>query len=143
MITHLGHAAVRVSDLEASLRFYVDVLGLREAFRLYTPEGATATVYLIIAPHQFLELFPNGKRRVEIDGATIGLAHLCLEVEDIEAAYAAVKERGAPLDTGIITGKAKCLQFWTHDPDGNRVELMALPPESYQAQAAARLFPDA
>ena len=43
------------------------------------------------------------------------------------------------MDTGLKTGKSKCIQFWTHDPDGNKIELMQLPPESLQAQANARL----
>ena len=28
--------------------------------------------------------------------------------------------------------------FWTHDPDGTRIEVMEMPPESMQAQAALR-----
>ena len=46
---------------------------------------------------------------------------------------------GAPIDVPLRTGMAKCLLFYTHDPDGNAVELMQLPPELLQAQAIKRL----
>lgn len=143
MITRLGHIAMRTGDLPQSLRFYTDVLGLKEAFRLYGEDGALGAVYVYIAPYQFLELFANGERPAERGPDVIGVCHLCLEVPDIQEAYARVKERGGPLDSEVIVGRAKCLQFWTHDPDGNAVELMALPEESLQAQATRRLAPDA
>lgn len=140
MITRLGHIAVRISDINTSLHFYVDILGLEEAFRLYGEDGSLTTVYLYIAPYQFLELFTNGRMAPERRDDTIGPCHICLEVVDIQAAYAQLKEQGAPIDREIRTGKARCLQFWTHDPDGTAIELMQLPPESLQYQATDRFL---
>ena len=138
MISGLGHIAIRAKDVEATVRFYTETLGLQEAFRLHTEDGALAIVYLYIAPSQFIEVFPHGKNAPERGEETIGMVHICLEVPDVEAAFAEAKKRGAPIDTEVIRGRAKCRQFWTHDPDGNPIELMELPPESLQAQATAR-----
>ena len=139
MITRLGHIAIRTSDILNSVKFYVDVLGLQEAFRMYGDDGGLATVYIYVAPNQFLELFANGKKTCERGNDVIGMVHICLEVPDIKAAYEEMQEKGAPLDSEIRLGNAKCKLFWTHDPDGNPVELMELPPESLQAQATKRI----
>lgn len=139
MITGLGHIAVRASDLMDSFRYYTEVLGLKEAFRMYGDDGVLGTIYLYIAPNQFMELFANGSKDSEKGSNVIGMCHICLHVSDIKEAYKTVKEHGGALDSDIIVGRAKCLQFWTHDPDGTPIELMELPEESLQAQATKRL----
>ena len=139
MIKGLGHIAIRAGNLDESLRFYREVLGLEEAFRLCGDDGKPFLVYLWIAPGQFIELFPDGVREQERGGGVKGFQHICLEVDDVEAEYRRLTEAGIALDSDIMTGRAKCRQFWLHDPDGNPVELMELPPESMQARAAERM----
>ena len=139
MIAGLSHIAIRTSNILNSVRFYTEVLGLREAFRMYGEDGALSTVYIYIAPSQYLELFPNGTQRGETERDAIGMCHICLETEDVETAYETVKSKGGPLDSDIRWGKSRCRMFWTHDPDGNALEIMELTPESLQAQANARL----
>lgn len=139
MISGLGHIAVRAGDIEESLRFYTEVLGLKEAFRMHTPDGVLATVYLYIAPHQFLELFSRGTRRGVTGSDVIGLCHICLETRDIHEAYAQVCQYGGPIDREISVGQSKCLMFWTHDPDGNPIEIMELVRGSMQLEASERL----
>lgn len=139
IIAGLSHVAVRVRDIGQSLRFYTEVLGLREAFRMCREDGSTATVYLYFGPGQYLELFADGKRESTDDGETIGMCHLCLSTADVSRAYREVLSRGGPADTEIVRGKSRCLMFWTHDPDGTRIEVMEMPPESMQAEADRRL----
>lgn len=139
MIKNLGHIAIRTKNLDESLKFYTETLGLKEAFRLLGSDGKPYIVYVYIAPGQFIELFPNGVENQETGDKIIGFQHICLEVDDVNTAFEDLKKKGAPIDTDIVVGKAKCIQFWTHDPDGNKIELMQLPPESMQAQAMARL----
>ena len=139
MITHLGHTAIRTRDLDASLKFYTEVIGLREAFRMCGDDGKPFIVYLYIAPHEFIELFPDGKSEPNRDPKAIGYVHICLEVDDVEAEYARITAMGVPTDTDVILGKAKCRQFWIKDPDGNPLELMELPPESRQMQAILKM----
>ena len=139
MITGITHHAIRARDIEKTAAFYTEVLGLKEAFRMDRPDGTLGTIYLYIAPHQFLEIFAGGTKEAETGSNLIGHCHLCFEVADAAAAIEHFRSKGAPIDTEIRTGKSLCLQFWTHDPDGNKIELMQLTPESMQAQANERL----
>ena len=138
MIKGLSHVAIRCSNILESVRFYTEILGLKEAFRMHGEDGNLATVYLYIAPSEYLELFANGSREGITGGDVIGMCHMCLETEDVYAAYEKVKQLGGSLDSQVKVGKAKCLMFWTHDPDGNSLEIMELPPESLHAQANMR-----
>ena len=139
IVAGLSHAAIRVRSIPDSIRFYSEILGLREAFRMHREDGTLATVYLSIAPGQYLELFDNGKKESLSGPDVIGICHLCLETQDIQASYAAVKRSGGPIDREIRRGKSQCWMFWTHDPDGTQIEIMEMPPESFQAQADRRL----
>ena len=138
MITGITHQAIRARDVEKTAAFYTDVLGFKEAFRMDRPDGALGTIYVYIAPGQFIEIFAGGEKEAETGSKLIGHCHLCFEVDDAAAALEELRGRGAPIDSEIRTGKSLCLQFWTHDPDGNKIELMQLTPESMQAQAIER-----
>ncbi|MCL2059205.1 MAG: VOC family protein [Oscillospiraceae bacterium] len=142
----IGHVAFYTSDIEASLAFYKDVFGFPEAFRMVRDDGTLGGVYVYVAENQFLELFRAASPALPDTPGTVGYttnapgyAHICLHVGDVEAEYTKVKTAGAPIDVEIRTGVSKCRMFWTHDPDGNRIEVMELPPESLQAQATERL----
>ncbi len=139
----LSHAAIRVRSIDDSVRFYTGVLGLREAFRMYREDGFPGTVYLYLAPGQYLELFSGGTREAAAGPDVIGVCHLCLMTRDIRRSFEAVRNAGGPLDSEIRTGNSRCLMFWTHDPDGNEIEIMEMPPESMQAQADRRLSEEA
>lgn len=139
IVAGLSHAAIRTRSIQNSLRFYTEVLGLREAFRMHREDGALSTVYLFIAPGQYLELFAFGAREAVTGPDVIGICHLCLMTKDIQASYEAVKQSGWPIDREIQRGKSQCWMFWTHDPDNTPIEIMEMPPESMQAQAD-RLF---
>ncbi|MBR3017406.1 MAG: VOC family protein [Clostridia bacterium] len=139
VIAGLSHAAIRTGNILDSMRFYTEVLGLREAFRMCGEDGALSTVYLFIAPGQYLELFANGTREGVTGSDVIGVCHLCLMTKDIQKSYEAVKQAGGPIDREIQRGKSQCWMFWTHDPDGTPIEIMEMPPESMQAQADRRL----
>ena len=58
----LSHVAIRTRNMAASIRFYTEVLGMQEAFRMYREDGSLGTVYMFIAPGQYLELFADGNR---------------------------------------------------------------------------------
>ena len=141
-VAGLSHVAIRTRRISASVRYYTEVLGLREAFRMFREDGSLATVYLSIAPGQYLELFSDGTREGITGPDVIGLCHLCLMTKDIRRSFDAVKAAGGPLDSEIKRGQSQCWMFWTHDPDGTRIEIMEMPPESFQAQADRRLEKD-
>ena len=135
----LGHLAIRARDIEETAAFYREVIGFKEAFRMQNlPGGRLGCIYMYIAPGQFIEIFPDGEGE-QTDNKNIGIKHICIEVENAAATLEALRARGAPIDTELKTGFSKCIQFWTHDPDNNKIEFMELPPESLQSQANERL----
>ena len=139
MITAIGHAAFAVSDLDRSLDFYVRGLGLREAFRLYNDRGETWIVYLQVRGLDFLELFPDARPRAGGEPAAHpSFRHLCLMVDDIQATLGELEARGVRADGPARQGRDHNWQAWLTDPDGNRIELMQISPDSPQQQAAAR-----
>jgi lactoylglutathione lyase len=139
MVKGLGHLALRAKDIEETAKFYTEIVGFKEAFRMYNGEGgALGTIYLYIAPSQLIEIFPNGSGEQAGNNA-IGIKHICIEVDNAATFLEELRERGAPIDAELKTGFSKSLMFWTHDPDGVKIEFMELPPESLQAQANKRL----
>ncbi len=139
MITGIGHAAYRVRDLDAALRFYRDLLGFPELFRLSRDTGEVWLVYLRVTDDQFLELFPDGEEELEITSKTIGYAHLCLHVDDLKATLRELAGRGLAVTEEPRQGRSGNWQYWIVDPDGNRIELMQIVPDSLAARAVARL----
>ena len=96
MIKKLLHTRYRVSDLEKTVKFYKDVLGLEETRRHKSPRGSE--LVFLKAPHseELIELcyFPSsGPVQVQPD-----LTHLAFEVDSIDefAKQAAAKGRHAP-----------------------------------------------
>jgi lactoylglutathione lyase len=140
MIKRLGHIAIRAKDIEATVGFYRDILGLKEAFRMHNASGGQlGSVHLFIAPSQFIEIFPYGTEESTPNDHTIGYSHVCFEVDNAAQVLEELRKRGAPIDVELKRGFSRCIQFWTHDPDGNRIEFMELPPDCLQVEANKRL----
>lgn len=137
-IASIGHVAIRVKDIDRSLAFYVGKLGFAEMFRLER-DGRLWIVYLRITDDQFLELFPDAVG----DGApaedTVGLNHLCLTVNDLDAVLAELDRSGVSLFRPKKEGADRNFQAWIKDPDGNRIELMQMAADSMQADAIRAL----
>jgi lactoylglutathione lyase len=125
-----GHVAFRVADLERSVRWYGAAFGAREAFRAQKPDGSTQLVYIELAPGQFVELFPDGKNPIVAPDEPIGYAHTCLLVDDLPAALAHLATLDVTPLAAPRTGRAGQFLAFVVDPDGNRIELMEIPPGS-------------
>src|SRR5690348_1831557 len=139
MITGLGHVAFRITDLEQSLDFYCQKLGLREAFRLERDgEPSPWIVYLQVAQEQFLELFPGAQGDNPPRGRSVGYNHLCLVVDDLQTTLRELEARGLALTGTPKQGVDHNWQYWISDPDGNAIELMQIMPTSPQMAAEAR-----
>lgn len=131
MITGLTHAAVRVTDIDRSLDFYINVLGLSEQFRISREDGPPWLVYLKVAEGQFIELFPGAEEtHTEAKGAAV--VHICLQVDDIHKTYKELTARGLIPHAEPLMGADNSWQFWTSDPDGNPIEFHQFTPESMQ-----------
>jgi catechol 2,3-dioxygenase-like lactoylglutathione lyase family enzyme len=113
--------------MAASLDFYTRVLGFKKAFEI--PEPATGKPwinYLYIGNRQFVELFYDGVKDNPWSEDLRGFQHVCLEVDDIQAAVAHIKKEGGVITDGPKQGCDYNWQAWTVDPDGIRVELMQI-----------------
>jgi catechol 2,3-dioxygenase-like lactoylglutathione lyase family enzyme len=132
MITGLTHVAIQVGDLERSIRFYCDVLGLKEHFRLLDEKGRPFLVYVKIAERQFIELF-SGATGARQWPTTASLVHLCLEVDDIQEAFRRItSDEVKPLHGEPQYAADNAWQFWISDPDGNAIEFHQFTGESLQ-----------
>lgn len=128
MIKGLAHLAFVVSDMEASLRFYVEQLGLQHAFELHDDQDRPWIHYLKVCDRQFVELFYGGKAEPH----PTSFNHLCLEVEDLKGYVEQLRQAGVVIEIEPNQGCDKNWQAWIRDPDGNRIELMQLHPECPQ-----------
>lgn len=93
------HAMVRVRDLEASLRFYCEGLGLRERRRMEHPAGRFTLVFLSSdeTPDAEIELtwnWPDGDGATEDYGSARNFGHLAFRVDDVYASCAHLQGMG-------------------------------------------------
>ncbi len=130
-IAAIAHAAYDVSDMSASLAFYVSKLGMKHAFSIPRDDGTPWIEYLKVAEGQFIELFYS-KGGFQTPSS---YSHLCLRVEDCEAAQRQLEAAGVAIDVPVKQGKDGNWQMWIRDPDGNRIEIMQISPDSPQAKA--------
>jgi lactoylglutathione lyase len=99
-------------------------------------DGSLWMVYVKTGSDAFIELFTQGGDQADIPQSASGFKHLCLWVDDIETTLHDLKAKGLDVDPdGARTGRSKCRQYFIADPDGVRIELMQLMPESKQAEA--------
>ena len=89
------HSMVRVHDLDASLRFYCEGLGLREMRRTEVPEGKYTLVFLSAAdsPEAEIELTWNWGSQEDY-GSARNFGHLAFRVDDIYATCARLQAMG-------------------------------------------------
>jgi len=138
-ITGLGHVAIKVTDLERSLDYYVNKLGFPEMLRLKKDDGSVWLVYLRITDDQYLEVFPGAENDRAPGWDANGLNHVCLTVDNIDTVLAQIEKAGLPLLLPLKTAIDGNRQAWLEDPDGNRIELMEMAPASLQYEAIRRL----
>lgn len=138
-IAGYAHVAIKVSDLDRSLDFYVNKLGFAEMMRLHKDDGSVWLVYLRITDDQYLEVFPDAETDRAPGWNANGMNHMCLAIEDIEALVREIEAAGIPLLMPLKFAVDGNWQAWIEDPDGNRIELMQMSPESMQLKAIARM----
>lgn len=114
------HTMVRVTDIDASLKFYRDALGLEEVRRIDNPQGRFTLIYLA-APGNHdaqVELTYNYDPEVYTGGRSFG--HLAYEVEDIYAACQRLMDQGVTINRPPRDG----WMAFVRSPDGISIELL-------------------
>ena len=130
-IVGLNHVGLSVPDLDKAVEYYTKTMGFPEAFRLANASGQVQLVYVQISRNTFVELQPANAQRPP------GITHFGVHVDNMAAATAMFKERGANVGPTTISG-TKAVLSYVVDPNGIRMELAELPPESPQGQAMER-----
>lgn len=130
-VVGLNHVGVAVPDIPAAAAYYTEKLGFREAFRNSNPQGQPTAIYMQISRDTFLELQQANAQR------PAGVTHFGLVVENMKTAVAAFRARGATTaDPGPPSGFSKAILSNVTDPNGVRIELAELTPDSLQRKAA-------
>jgi lactoylglutathione lyase len=122
------HSMVRVHDLDASLRFYCEGLGLREVRRTEVPEGKYTLVFLSApdSPEAEIELTWNWGSQEDY-GSARNFGHLAFRVEDIYATCARLQAMGCVIHRPPRDGH----MAFVRSPDLISIELLQeghLPP---------------
>jgi len=123
----ISHAGISVANLEASLKFYRDILGCTEFWR-GSSNGKTLSWVNMRVPdgNDYLELMLYGNKPTLERLHTMN--HLCLEVADIAPVAATLQGRALPAachaTSAMKIGVNGKRQINCFDPDGSRVEVM-------------------
>jgi lactoylglutathione lyase len=114
------HTMVRVTDLDASLRFYCDALGLREVRRIENEKGRFTLVFLAAPGDEQaqVELTYNWDPEQYTIGRAFG--HLAYEVEDIYDACQRLMDHGVTINRPPRDGR----MAFVRSPDNISIELL-------------------
>jgi glyoxylase I family protein len=126
MIKTLAHICILSRDLNRSLDFYCDTLGLKRHFDFFK-DGVLFGFYLELGPGHFIEIF---KTDPQAEVRRQRIHHFCLEVEDIDAVRETLIRRGVEV-TPKKLGCDQTWQCWCQDPDGTDLEF-----QQYTGQSA-------
>jgi lactoylglutathione lyase len=122
------HAMVRVRDLDASLRFFRDGLGLVETRRKDVPAGRFTLVYLAAPENPDVEVELTWNYEDEDYGGARNFGHLAFAVDDIYATCAHLQSLGVTINRPPRDGH----MAFVRSPDAISIELLqkdgALPP---------------
>lgn len=114
----LAHTMLRVRDLDRSLAFYTEFLGLKEVRRHPLGDAAILVFLTDAAGHYHLELTFNTDGRDYELGDQFG--HVALLTEDLDAVVREVEARGWWYRHSNPPGR----YIFVHDPDGYDVEII-------------------
>ena len=116
----LAHTMIRVKDLDETLAFYTEFLGLREVRRKDIGDEATLVFLTDDAGHYHIELTVNHGRHDYELGDQFG--HLAFHVDDLEPVIAEVERRGWWYRRSKPTVGSKYI--FVRDPNGYDIEIL-------------------
>ena len=117
------HTMIRIGDLDRSIKFYTDVLGMKLLRRKDYPDGKFTLAFVGYGPeteHAVVELTYNwGTGKYDLGN---GFGHIALEVDDAYKACAEIKNRGGKVtrEAGPMKHGSTVIAF-VEDPDGYKI----------------------
>jgi lactoylglutathione lyase len=124
-VKKLLHTRMRVSDIEQTIRFYTDVLGLEVLERKVSPRGSHLAFLKVPNSEELIELTsfpPSGPVRVQED-----LVHLAFQVENLDDTIASLNAQGVKITDGPTQSSSGSRFIFIDAPDGYEVELIERP----------------
>ena len=121
------HTMLRVGNLDKSISFYTEVLGMKLLRQKDYPKGEFTLAFLGYGPeaeNPALELTHNwGKNSYEMG---TGFGHIAINVDDVYKAVEMAKEQGAEVirEAGPMSAGTTIVGF-LKDPDGYEIELLS------------------
>ncbi len=122
MVKRLLHTRYRVHDLEKTISFYKDVLGLAEVTRHTSGRGSQLVFLKAPQSEEMVEICKydaSGPVQVGPD-----LTHLAFEVEDLEAFARHAESKGYPLSDGPHRSSSGSVIAFIDAPEGYEIELI-------------------
>jgi lactoylglutathione lyase len=122
-VKKLLHTRMRLNDLERSVKFYEQALGLKVSRRHTSPRGAQLAFLATPNSEEEIELcqMPAGAESVKVQP---DLMHLAFEVDDLEQFAADLTKKGFALSDGPTkTGSGSVIAF-IDAPEGYEIELI-------------------
>lgn len=126
-VTKLLHTRMRVSDMDQTIAFYRDILGLEVLERKVSPRGSHLAFLRVPNSEELIELCsfpPSGPVTVQED-----LVHLAFQVENMDDTIAALTAQGIKITDGPTTTSSGSRFIFIDAPDGYEVELIERPPD--------------
>jgi catechol 2,3-dioxygenase-like lactoylglutathione lyase family enzyme len=126
----MNHVSISAHDFNKTVDFYQNVMGFKTAFSNTAPDGRPGLTYLQISRDTFVEVQPPAQNRPD------GFMHFGIEVEDMDAVVARLRAKGAEVtDPNNRPGGVRLANITA--PDGVRIELLELGPDSPHKKASA------
>jgi lactoylglutathione lyase len=122
-VKKIEHLGIMVSNLDKSLPFYENVLGLKHLYTMTHTNGVIRLAFLAFADsaETQIELVEGYNPELPAEGK---VHHAAFTVDDIEAEFLRIKELDVPLrDTEITTLPNGARYFFLYGPDGELLEL--------------------
>ena len=125
-VQKLLHTRMRVSDMDQTIAFYTEVLGLEVLERKVSPRGSHLAFLRVPNSEELIELCsfpPSGPVKVQED-----LVHLAFQVENLDDTNAtALQQQGIRITDGPTTTSSGSRFIFIDAPDGYEVELIERP----------------
>lgn len=122
MVKRLLHTRYRVSDLEKTVAFYRDVLGLELIRRHTSPRGSQLAFFKAPGSEEEIEICKfDGSGEVNVGN---DITHLAFEVEDLEAFAKHSASLGYPLSDGPTPSGLGSVIAFIDAPEGYEIELI-------------------
>ena len=141
VVASLNHLGITVTDLDASLAFYRDVIGFELDLRtrvggewfdtLTRNQGADIEIAMLRLAGftlQLVQYHAAGGATLPLAHHNVGNPHLCIQVDDVDARHENIEASRLYDPTPIVDIMGTGIRsFYVHDPDGVPVELLQAP----------------